>query len=203
MSTLRARLDPLVGAAGDGARAGRPWLKRDHWTSENLTGLGEAARRRPLRTLLVGAVLVGLLVVLPSALVRQDHSLAAAEVQGSVGESLADVINPLDRKNFRGGRPMEDETFRTEFEAILDDDQKASLAAKSEADEAASEGAADGPADTSITSLPTMGLETLDEAVGSAKKMTSGFRSMMEGMGTLRQLQPQIDGDSGDQGEGE
>jgi len=126
-----------------------------------------------------------------------------AEVQGSVGESLADVINPLDRNNFRGGRPMEDEAFRSDFEAILDEDQKAALDAKSEAEVAESEDSSDGPPETSIASIPTMDLETLDEAVGSAKKMTSGFRSMMEGMGTLRQLQPQIEGETGDQGEGE
>ncbi len=84
MSTIRARLDPLVGVAGDGARAVRPWLKRDHWTPENLTGLADAARRRPLRTLFVSAVLVGLLVALSSALGRQDHSLAATEVRSGV-----------------------------------------------------------------------------------------------------------------------
>ena len=126
-----------------------------------------------------------------------------AEVQGSVGESLADVINPLDRKNFRGGRPMEDEAFRSDLEAILDEDQKAALDAKSEAEAAESEDSSDGPSETSIASIPTMDLETLDEAVGSAKKMTSGFRSMMEGMGTLRQLQPQIEGETGESGEGE
>lgn len=84
MSTIRARFDPLVGAAGNGARAVRPWLKRGHWTLENLTGLAAAARRRPLRTLFVGAVLLTLLVAFSSALVRQDHSLAATEVRVGV-----------------------------------------------------------------------------------------------------------------------
>ncbi len=81
MSTLRARLVPLVGAAGNGARTVRPWLRPGHWTRENLTTLAEAARRHTLRTLFVGGVLVGLLVVLTSVLVRKEHSLVAAEVR--------------------------------------------------------------------------------------------------------------------------
>ena len=46
-------------------------------------------------------------------------------------------------------------------------------------------------------------LETLDEAVGSAKKMTSGFKQVMEGMGSLRELQPQIAPGEGGEGDGE
>ena len=38
-------------------------------------------------------------------------------VVSSAAADLTNVINPLDWTNFRGGRPMEDETFRRDFEA--------------------------------------------------------------------------------------
>ena len=42
--------------------------------------------------------------------------------------------------------------------------------------------------------MPTMELEKLDGAIGSAKKMTTGFRSIMEGMGGLQNLRPPNEG---------
>ena len=45
-----------------------------------------------------------------------------------------------------------------------------------------------------------MELETLDEAVGSAKQVTTGLKQVMEGFGNLRNLQPQIEGGNGGAG---
>lgn len=132
-----------------------------------------------------------------------------AQVQSSAGEQLAEVINPLDRDNFRPGNPMDDMDFRRDFEAMLDDDQLAAMTAKEAEREAAS--APDGEAgdansddavsERSIANIPTMELEKLDEAVGSAKQMTSGFRMMMEGMGGLNDMQSQLKPEPDGQGE--
>lgn len=108
-----------------------------------------------------------------------------AAQQQSNADALSDVINPLDRDNFRGGDPLADEEFRRSFEGLLDDDQAAAFA---EANPPAPEGEPAERGQTDITEMPVMELETLDEAVGSAKQMTSGLRQLMEGMGNLDPL---------------
>jgi len=131
-----------------------------------------------------------------------------AQLQASAGEELMGIINPLDRNNFRGGRPMEDEEFRNEFLAILDEEQarqfntkqaereaeRAARQAEREAEQANPAQALSEIPDGNISNIPTMTLETLDETIGSAKQVTSGLKQMMEGMGNLRNLQPQIEG---------
>lgn len=114
-------------------------------------------------------------------------------VVASSADDLTNIVNPLDRNNFRGGRPMEDETFQNDFIAILDEDQAATVKgtiAEREAEKAAN------PEEENkgnITNIPTMELETLDQAVIGAQKMTSGFKQVMEGMGSLQELRPQIE----------
>jgi Spy/CpxP family protein refolding chaperone len=126
---------------------------------------------------------------------REEMTEAEYEaVVSSAGSDLTNVINPLDRNNFRGGSPMEDETFRRDFEAILDDEQTTTLNTSLAEREANAEPAAE--SNGNITNLPTMELETLDQAVVSAQKMTSGFKQVMEGMGSLQDLQPKIDPES-------
>ena len=128
-----------------------------------------------------------------------------AEVQSQAGARLGEVMNPLDETNFRPRNPMDDESFRQEFEAILDDEQAQTLNAKMAEREAERDAAAgetsDVPAaetdvpDNSIANMRTMELEKLDEAVGSAKQMTSGLLQMMEGFGGLRQMREQTEGE--------
>lgn len=135
-------------------------------------------------TTLMGMVLAG------DARSRGDLTEEAyAELQTANAEALGDIVNPLDRNNFRGGSPMEDAAFRSGFEAILDAEQQETYTAKM----AESDGQEQERQQTDITQMPVMDLESLDQAVGSAKQMTSGFRQMMEGMGGLRELQPKID----------
>lgn len=81
MSTLRARLDPLVGAAEEGARAVRPWLRPDHWTRENVKDVLQAGRRRPLRLVVGVVVALGLVVGVASLFTGGPNALAAAEVR--------------------------------------------------------------------------------------------------------------------------
>jgi RNA polymerase sigma factor (sigma-70 family) len=105
-------------------------------------------------------------------------------IQASISEDLKGTINPLDRQNFRGGQPMKDSAFTTEFQTILDPDQTATFAA------AATEQQAKEDEDRSMNNLPSMELEKMDQTVASAKKLTTGLKSMMEGMGGLQDLGP-------------
>ena len=105
-------------------------------------------------------------------------------IQASISEDLKGTINPLDRENFRGGQPMKDATFTGEFQAILDPDQATTFTTA-----AAEQQAKDGD-DRSMNNLPSMELEKMDQTVASAKKLTTGLKSMMEGMGGLQDLGP-------------
>lgn len=111
-------------------------------------------------------------------------------LQKSSGEDLQGVLNPLDRKNFRGGQPLEDEVFVSGFEKILDPTQEDKLD-NSLAEQAARK--AEGGDDRGISNMPAMELEKLDQTVESAKKLTTGFKSVMEGMGGLQDLGPMIE----------
>jgi hypothetical protein len=109
------------------------------------------------------------------------------ELQTASGEDLKGVLNPLDEKNFRGGQPLRDEAFRSEFQALLDPTQSEKLQASLDEQAARTGPAAD---EGNITNLPAMELEKLDETVVSAKKLTGGLKQMMEGMGGLQDLGP-------------
>jgi hypothetical protein len=109
------------------------------------------------------------------------------ELQAASGEELQGVLNPLDEKNFRGGQPLRDEVFRSEFQALLDPSQSEKLQATLDEQAARTGPAAD---EGNITNLPAMELEKLDETVVSAKKLTGGLKQMMEGMGGLQDLGP-------------
>jgi RNA polymerase sigma factor (sigma-70 family) len=112
------------------------------------------------------------------------------ELQKSSGENLKGVLNPLDRNNFRGGRPLQDDTFRNGFQALLEPAQSDKLQASLDEEAAkAGEPGAD-PDPGNISNLPAMELEKLDETVTSAKKLTGGLMQMMEGMGGLQDLGP-------------
>lgn len=112
-----------------------------------------------------------------------------AALQRTNAESLAGVINPLDRNNFRGSDPLDDPEFRSSFIGLLDADQAASFSAADQGPREATPGAID---ETNITQMPAMELESLDTAVGAAKQMTSGIRQAMEGMGNLGPLIEQM-----------
>lgn len=107
-----------------------------------------------------------------------------ATQQQAIAEELDGVINPLDRNNFRPRDPMEDETFRRGFSELLEAEQKETFENSIAEREAATEEDA-GERKTDITQIPVMDLESLETAVGSAKKMTAGFKQVMEGMSNL------------------
>lgn len=110
-------------------------------------------------------------------------------VRDEAAERLGDVINPLDQNNFRGDRRMaNDEDLMNRFADILDPEQQEQFSNYRE--ERAESGEQRSPTDGNISTIPTMELDNLGQAVGNARKMTSGFRTLMEGMGGLQQLQP-------------
>lgn len=115
------------------------------------------------------------------------------DLQKSAGEELAGVVNPLDRNNFRGGKPLEDDEFRRGLEGILDPTQAETLTKAGESQSPATP-AAESPAGdpTNIANMPSMELEKLDSTMVSVKKLTTGFKSVMEGFGGLQDLGPLI-----------
>lgn len=108
-------------------------------------------------------------------------------LQTESGAELEGVLSPLDERNFRGGRPLKDEAFLSEFKAILDPTQIETLQASIDEQAPAENG---GAQEGSITNLPSMELEKLDTTIESVKKLTTGIKSMMEGMGGLQDLGP-------------
>ena len=109
-------------------------------------------------------------------------------LQESSGAELEGILNPLDRNNFRGGQPMEDPAFRSGFEALLEGDQSEKFTTAMSEREASGD---DKREQTSITEIPVMDLESLDKSISSAKQMTTGFKSIMQGMGNLQELEQQ------------
>lgn len=116
-----------------------------------------------------------------------------------MGAQLKGVINPLDRKNFGGGSPLRDPEFVSGLRGILDPGQVDKLDAtmtQRETDAQADPSYIPGVGEGNIASLPKMGLEKLDMSIESARKVTTGIKSMMDGMGGLKELmeQPQDQG---------
>lgn len=113
------------------------------------------------------------------------------KLQQESGKDLNGVLNPLDQRNFRGGRPLNDEAFLSGFKAILNPEQvdrlEISVGGQDASDSAAqaNEGA--------ITNLPSMELEKLDTTIESVKKVTTGIKGMMEGFGGLQDLGPMLE----------
>ena len=114
-------------------------------------------------------------------------------VQAEAGKGLMGVINPLDRKNMGGGSPLRDPDFATGLKAILDPTQSEKLDAamtqrqtEANTDPTAVPGVEEG----NIAGLPKMELEKLDSSIESARKITTGIKSMMDGIGGLRDIMP-------------
>ena len=110
-------------------------------------------------------------------------------LQTGAGEDLGGVLSPLDERNFRGGRPLRDEAFVSEFKAILDPEQQQTLQASLDQQATGNTGENAIP-DGNIANLPSMELEKLDTTIQSVKKLTTGFKSLMEGFGGLQDLGP-------------
>ncbi len=109
-------------------------------------------------------------------------------IQATAEADLQGVMNPLDRRNFQGGRPFSDNTFREEMLAVLEPGQAETFQAA-----ATEQAARDAETTGSITEMPAMDLEQLDKTVTSAKTLTAGVRQMMEGLGGLQDLGPMLE----------
>lgn len=115
-------------------------------------------------------------------------------VQEETGKDLKGVINPLDRKNFGGGSPLRDPEFVSGLRGILDPGQVDKLdrtMTQRETDTQADPGNIPGVGEGNIASLRKMELEKLDLSIESARKVTTGIKSMMDGMGGLKELMEQ------------
>jgi RNA polymerase sigma factor (sigma-70 family) len=118
------------------------------------------------------------------------------QIRDENAAELTGLINPLDRNSYRR-QPLGDPDFNAAMTAMLDENQAATYqnaVDEYNAREEESQGA------SGISAIPAMELEKLDDAVVSARKMTSGLRQMMEGMGGLRELQPLIEQNPPNQG---
>lgn len=112
-------------------------------------------------------------------------------LQSESSKDLMGVMNPLDRNNFGGGRPLLEETFLAEYQAILEPEQVEKLQA-SMAQQNNAGATTENPeiAQGNIANLPKMELEKLDSNIESAKKITTGLKSMMDGFGGLKDFVP-------------
>lgn len=114
-------------------------------------------------------------------------------VQKEIGKELQGVINPLDRKNFGGGSALRDPEFVVGLRGVLDPGQIEKLDSamtQREADAQTDPGYIPGVGEGNIAGLPKMELEKLDLSIESARKVTTGIKSMMDGMGGLKDLIP-------------
>ena len=99
----------------------------------------------------------------------------------SLGQ-LGDLMNPLDRENFHGGRPLADQEFIGPFEQLLEPAQREELqSALAEMNEPEGRGR--------LSELPAMPLEKLSDVISTSRKLTEGHRQMLEGMGALEAMQ--------------
>jgi hypothetical protein len=128
----------------------------------------------------------------------QDEGYRLVQLEAS--EGLKGVINPLDRKNFGGGSPLRDPEFVSGLRGILDPSQVAKLdntMAQRESEAQTDPGNIPGVGEGNIASLPKMELEKLDTSIESARKVTTGIKSMMDGMGGLKELMEQPQNERG------
>jgi hypothetical protein len=112
-------------------------------------------------------------------------------VQADAGKGLMGVINPLDRKNMGGGSPLRDPDFVAGFKSILDPSQSEKLDAtmtQRQTEATTDPTTVPGVEEGNIAGLPKMELEKLDSSIESARKITTGIKSMMDGMGGLRDV---------------
>jgi hypothetical protein len=128
----------------------------------------------------------------------QDEGYRLVQLEAS--EGLKGVINPLDRKNFGGGSPLRDPEFVSGLRGILDPSQVAKLdstMSQRESEAQNDPGNIPGVGEGNIASLPKMELEKLDTSIESARKVTTGIKSMMDGMGGLKELMEQPQNERG------
>ncbi len=107
------------------------------------------------------------------------------ETQAAAAADLKGIKNPLDRKNWGGGKPLNEPTFSRDFQALLEPSQIEIYQAARAVDPSAPVELANAG---DLSNLPAMELEKLDDTIVAAKKMTSGLKQMMEGMGGLKDL---------------
>ncbi len=113
------------------------------------------------------------------------------KTQEEAAKGLAGVINPLDRKNFGGGSPLRDSDFVGGLKGILDPAQSEKLdaeMARRQSDASKDPTTVSGVEEGNMAGLPKMDLDKLDKSIESARKVTVGIKSMMEGMGGLRDV---------------
>ncbi len=104
------------------------------------------------------------------------------QVRSASLSQLGDLMNPLDRENFHGGRPLQDDSFVKSFGELLEPAQREVLnAALADSGPSASSGR--------LSELPLMPLEKLSDVISTSRKLTDGHKQMLEGMGALEALQ--------------
>lgn len=109
-------------------------------------------------------------------------------LQAESAEALKEVANPLDGGKMAATSPMHDAEFLTKFKTILDPSQNEALQASIDRTSGAPEASVSAP--EGIANLPEMNLEKIDASVESARKITTGLKSMLDGFGGLKKLTP-------------
>lgn len=104
-------------------------------------------------------------------------------IQQETAADLEGVMNPLDRNNFKGGKALEDAAFTRSLTQILNPEQAAILQTSLDSQAAEPE-----KHESGIAQMQPMELEKAEKAVDSGKKITTGIKTMMEGLGSMQDL---------------
>lgn len=111
-------------------------------------------------------------------------------MQEEASQDLEGLMNPFDQRNLGNMGMQEDVDFLAGLKPLLDESQSHTLQAY--LDEKAA-GETQAPAPEGISRMAAMELEKLDSTVLSMKKLTTGAKAMLEGVGGLQGLGPVIE----------
>ncbi|MEO5912700.1 MAG: sigma-70 family RNA polymerase sigma factor [Luteolibacter sp.] len=106
-----------------------------------------------------------------------------AALQNTSRDDQQGIVGALGKLNL-GGSPVLDDIYRAQFRALLDPSQAGIFQAAMEETDAKALAAQ--AQETEITKVMAMNLQQLDQYVDSSRKMAGGFKTMLEGIGTIR-----------------
>jgi hypothetical protein len=113
-------------------------------------------------------------------------------IQSEADKDLDGVNNLLKGQDFAGLSLLKDKTFLPEFRSILDADQIRKMDESMAREALNSPPPVAGSDKDNISNMPKMELEKLDTTIQATRKMTAGFKSMIEGLEGMGGLKDEL-----------